>query len=216
MPFKTPGKTSEYIRSVLPTERDEDIRRVTDYADEAVIPVLLPETAAFLRQAVLLSAPAKILEIGTAVGYSAHVMLKACPRAHLYTVEVSETLAAVAKRFLTESGLADRATFFIGDAAEIVPLLSGTYDFIFLDGAKTRYIEYWPYLKNVLAPGGVLVADNVLFNGMVDGSRPLQRDKASIVRKLDEFVRAVAADRQFAASILPVGDGVLFAVRSKS
>lgn len=213
MPFKTPGKTSEYIRSVLPAETDADIRRVLAYAEQNAIPVLLPETAAFLRQTILLSKPHKILEIGTAVGYSAHVMLKSCPTSQVYTIEMNEKLADVAKGFFHQSGLYDRVTCFIGDAAEIVPMLSGGFDFIFLDGAKTRYIEYFPYLKQVLKPSGILFADNVLFNGMVDGSGELKREKLSIVRKLDAFVRAVADDPDFTTAILPVGDGILLAIK---
>lgn len=213
MPFKTPGKSSEYIRSVLPAETDIDIRRVLTYAEQNTIPILLPETAAFLRQTVILAKPHKILEIGTAVGYSAHIMLKACPNAQVYTVEVNEKLADIAKEFFGRSGLLDRVTCFVGDAAEIVPLLSGLYDLIFLDGAKTRYIEYLPYLKRILKPGGVLFADNVLFNGMVDGSGEPKREKLSIVRKLDAFVRTVAEDPDFITAILPVGDGVLLTIK---
>ena len=84
MPFKTPNKTSEYIRSILPCEKDDALRAITDYADKHILPVLLPETAAFLRQAVTILKPNKILEIGTSIGYSGHIILGACKRASLY------------------------------------------------------------------------------------------------------------------------------------
>lgn len=103
MPFKTPGKTSEYIREllklsgVLPWEK-----RILEYADKNIIAVLLPETAAFLRQAVMLSKPARILEIGTAIGYSGILMLKAAPsNAKLYTIEYDERRIETAKSFFS-------------------------------------------------------------------------------------------------------------------
>lgn len=213
MPFKTPGRTSEYIRSVMPAERDPDLRAILEYADANVIPVLLPETSAFLKQLIMLKRPASALEIGTAIGYSAQIILKAYEKCKLYTVEISEDAVRTAKRFMVQAGLDDRITFFNGDAAEIVPLLAGRFDFIFLDGAKTRYIEYLPYMKNLLAPGGILLCDNVLFNGMVDGSGTLQYKKLSIVRKLDEFLRALMRDPDLCSSILPVGDGVSLSIK---
>ena len=156
MPFKTPGKTSEYIREllklsgVLPWES-----RILEYADKNIIAVLLPETAAFLRQAVMLSKPARILEIGTAIGYSGILMLKAAPsNAKLYTIEYDERRIETAKSFFRDEGLIDRVVFYAGDSTEIVPNISGEFDFIFLDGPKAQYCEYLPFLSRALALGG--------------------------------------------------------------
>lgn len=215
MPFKTPGANSIYIRSILPEEKDENVRRILDYADAHMIPVLLPETAALLRQIVTLKKPKKILEIGTAIGYSGHVILGACD-GHLYTIEADENSLTKAIEFFAVSGYKERVTTYLGDANEIVPYFSGTFDFIFLDGPKTRYIQYLPYLKRMLTKGGILLCDNVLFNGMVSGEKELVKKKATIVNALDLFLKAVTADEDFMTSVLPVGDGVALCIRKEN
>lgn len=212
MAFKTPNITSQYIRKLLPEEKDGDICRLLKYADENFIPVLLPETAAFLRQLLILKQPQKVLEIGTAIGYSGLLILKNSS-AKLFTVEVEEQNVQIAKKFFVEAGCGKRATVFCGDAVEIVPLMEGEYDFIFLDGPKTRYTGFYPFLKRMLKSGGILVADNVLFNGMVDGSGEYKPKKASIARALDEYLKTVMSDEDMLSSILPVGDGLALSIK---
>lgn len=214
MPFKTPGANSIYIRSILPPEKDDNICRILEYADANIIPVLLPETAAFLRQMVYIKQPKKILEIGTAIGYSSHIILGACS-GHLYTIEADEKLHDKANEFFELSGLKERVTAYLGDSNEIIPLFSGEFDFIFMDGPKTRYIQYLPYLKRMLYKGGVLLCDNVLFNGMVSGEYETVKKKATIVNALDLFLRTVANDDDFITSVLPVGDGVSLSILTK-
>lgn len=214
MPFKTPGANSIYIRSILPPEKDENVKKILDYADKNTIPVLLPETAAFLKQMISLKQPKKILEIGTAIGYSGHIILSACD-GHLYTIEADEKSLGKANEFFASSGYESRVTTYLGDANEIVPLFSGEFDFIFLDGPKTRYVQYLPYLKRMLAAGGVLFCDNVLFNGMVSGEAEVVKKKATIVNALDAFLKAVASDEDFITSILPVGDGVSLSIKKE-
>ena len=101
MAFKTPNKTSEYIRSLMKEETDPIYLEINKYADENFIPVLLPETASFLAQIIRLAKPKKILEIGTAIGYSAQIMLRNCD-AQLYTIEMEEKRVDVAKKFFEE------------------------------------------------------------------------------------------------------------------
>ncbi len=213
MPFKTPNKTSEYLRS-LHAETDPLLQDLTAYADEHFIPVLLPESAAVLAQLIRLKKPQKILEIGTAIGYSSLVMLKNC-EARLYTVEVLEERVEKAKFYFEKAGVMDRVTCFVGDAGEIVPMLNGTYDFIFMDGPKTRYPEYLPYLKRLLSKCGVLVCDNVLFNGMSSGDGEWVEKKASIARRIDEFLRELYDEPEYLTSVLPVGDGMSVSLRSE-
>ena len=112
-------------------------------------------------------------------------------------------------------GYSNRAKIFVGDACEIIPLMQGEYDFIFVDGPKTRYIEFLPYLKKMLVNGGILFCDNVLFNGMVAGEQEVGKKKNSIVEKLDLFLKTLFADGDFSSSILPVGDGVSLSIKKK-
>ena len=214
MPFKTPNKTSEYIRSLMKEETDEIYIEINKYADANFIPVLLPETGAFLAQIIRLAKPKKILEIGTAIGYSAQIMLRNSD-AQLYTVEMEEKRVEIAKKFFEKAGVLDRVTVFCGDAGEIVPMLTGEYDFIFMDGPKTRYIEYLPYLDKLLKKGGILLCDNVLFNGMLSGDTEIIQKKNSIVVKIEEFLHALYHNENYITSIIPVGDGLSMSIKTE-
>ena len=214
MPFKTTGKTNDYIRSRLAEEKDELLREMTKYADDNFIPVLLPESAALLKQVVMLIKPEKSLEIGTAIGYSSQLILRNGGN-KLYTVEIKEELIEKAKSYFARAGLEKRVTCYHGDASEILPLMEGEFDFIFMDGPKTRYIDYLPHVKRMLKKGGVLLCDNVLFNGMVAGTEELQRKKATIINGLDKFITAICSDEDFETSVLPVGDGMSLSIKVK-
>ena len=217
MPFKTPGKTSEYIRELLSLRAADEVeRKITDYADKNIIAVLLPETTAFLRQAVMLKKPLRILEIGTAIGYSGIVMLRAAlPETELYTVEMSEERIATAKEFFRDAELLNNVVFYVGDSTEIVPNLKGKFDFIFLDGPKAQYCEYLPFLSRLLNKGGVLFCDNVLYEGMVSGKKKKKNHKGGLVKKLDLFLHKLMEDGSLLTSVLPVGDGVSLSVKTE-
>lgn len=214
MAFKTPNKTSEYIRSLMKEETDEIYKQINEYADNNFIPVLLPETASFLAQLIRLAKPKKILEIGTAIGYSAQIMLRNS-NAQLYTIEVEEKRIEIAKKFFAKAGLLDRVTVFCGDAGEIVPMLTGQYDFIFMDGPKTRYIEYLPYLDKLLKKDGILLCDNVLFNGMLSGDTEKAQKKNSIIVKIEEFLLSLYSKDNYITSIIPVGDGLSLSIKTE-
>lgn len=187
--------------------------RLESFAKVNFIPILLPETAVFLKQLIMLAKPRKILEIGTAIGYSGQIMLSVIDESELYTVEIEEGRAAVAKEFFSKAGYGARANIFVGDAGEIVPYLDGEFDFIFVDGPKTKYIEYFPHLKKRLKKGGILLCDNILFNGMVTEFSTAGK-KLSIAKKLDQFLHTLMNDPDFITSILPVGDGLSLSIKN--
>lgn len=214
MPFKTPSKNSEFIRGILKKEKDPVVAEILAYADANMIPVLLPESAVFLEQTVVLVAPKKTLEIGTAVGYSTQLILRNCDGV-VTTVEINENYAEIARNNLEKLGYGGRFTIFVGDAGEILPFMDGTYDFIFMDGPKTRYIEYLPHLKRMLAKGGVMLCDNVLFNGMVSGEDDVKHSKLTIINGITKFLKAISDDEEFITSILPVGDGMSLTIGRK-
>lgn len=214
MPFKTLGKTNEFVRSMIREETDPRIKKIKEFADQHYIPILLPETAAFLRQIVLLTQPKKVLEIGTAIGYSGHIIL-ANSNCKLFTIEKSEESIQIAKAFFKESGFADRVIIYNGDSDEIIPMIDGKFDFIFLDGPKSKYVQYYPKLKELLKDDGILLCDNVLFNGWVSGEAAINQKKNSIIIKLREFLDMLCSDRDFITSILNVGDGVTLSIKRK-
>lgn len=212
MPFKTPNEISVFLRDRLGLEKDVLLSEIIDYADKNFIPIILPEAAAFLKAFVKVLNPENTLEIGTAIGYSAQIILKNS-NSRLFTIEHKEDLVNIASDYFKRAGFTDRVNIFLGDACEIIPNISGEYDFIFMDGPKTRYIEFLPYLKKVLKKGGVLLCDNVLFNGMVSGENETPKKKQSIIDKLNLFLDSICGDDDFATSLIPLGDGLSLSVK---
>ena len=137
-------------------------------ANELGIPIIPHETAVFLDFIVGLTQPKNILEIGTAVGFSASLMATASPQAKVTTIDRYELMYSRAKANFEKLGLADRITQLEGDAADILPTLEqGKYDFLFMDSAKAKYIEFFPYCMDVLEVGGVLVVDDIFQGGTI-------------------------------------------------
>ena len=159
----------------------------------------------------MLVKPQKVLEIGTAIGYSSQLILRNGGE-RLYTIEIKEELSELAKSYFERAGLNKRATVFTGDAGEILPLMEGEFDMVFMDGPKTKYIEYLPHVMRMLKRGGVLLCDNVTWNGMVTGDEPTPRKKSTIVNGLDKFIAAVCSDERLETSVLPVGDGMSLSI----
>lgn len=179
------------------------------YARERYIPVMLDDTKQLLFDEVRQRLPRRILEIGTAIGYSGIVMLSASPEATLNTVELSEISAALARENFRERGMLDRVNIFIGDAREIVPQLTGSYDFIFMDGPKGQYETFFPYLTELLTVGGALVCDNVLYKGLVEHVPDDKRHKhITVARNMRAFLQDITADPRFDTVLHRVGDGV--------
>ena len=202
----TRRKTTDYLRSLLPV-REQEIARSEQ------TPVLPPESAQLLRTLCALRQPRRILEIGTNVGFSAITMLQAAPQAELYTVEMNEETAAIARENLQKSGVYDRAHLYIGRAEEILPYMQGEYDLIFLDGPKGQYPLFASYLLPLLAKGGLLVCDNVLFRGMVPGQRKATPRKRTICKRLDQFLHQISRDPSLETTVLPIGDGISVSVK---
>lgn len=179
------------------------------YARERYIPVMSDEARQLLYDTVAAKLPKRILEIGTAIGYSGIVMLSASPQAVLNTVEMDERSAELAKQNFAANGFADRVNVFVGDAREIVPLLTGEYDFVFLDGPKGQYEKFFPYLTDLLSVGGTLVCDNVLYKGLVEHIPDDKRHKhITVARNMRAFLDDVTANPRYSTRLYRIGDGV--------
>ena len=156
--------------------------------------------------------PKRILEIGTAVGLSAAAMLTRLPETHVTTIELEEERYAEAKRYFASLGLLDRVTCYLGDAGEILSMMDGCFDFVFLDGPKAQYEKYLFDLKRLMKAGSVLFADDVLLYGWVSGAEPTPPKRRSIVDKIRGYLKAVTEDTDFLTSVLDIGDGVALSV----
>lgn len=201
-----------YTADLVKLNIDERISARRAEALSRGIPVADAEALNLLLLLLQSHAPTRILEIGTAVGLSSIAMLQACPAARLTTIELEEERYHEAKRNFSDFGVSDRVTAYLGDAGEILSMMDGCYDFVFLDGPKAQYEKYLFNLKRLLRRGGVLFADDVLLYGWVSGEVPAPPKRHSIVDKLRSYLDAVTSDADFRTSVLPVGDGVALSV----
>ncbi len=177
------------------------------------IPVIGEASLQYLLVVLAAVRPRRILEIGTAVGLSAAAMLLACPEAHLTTVEIDEDRYTEAKANLAALGLSDRVTCHLGDAGEVLSMMDGKYDFVFLDGPKAQYGRYMSELKRLLDRGGTVFADDVLLFGWVSGQTPAPAKHRLFVRKMRAYLAALSRDEDFSTVVVDVGGGVALSVR---
>ena len=199
-----PSLTTPFNKSKI----GEKLRDIRNGAIPREIPTADEETLCFLQTLIGSKRPERILELGTAVGISAAVMLEACPKSEITTVERDENFYIEAKENLASLGLSERAECILGDADEVIEKLDKEYDFIFLDCAKVQYIKYLPRLKKLLKKGGLLVADDVLLYGWLTGEAPVPKKRKMLFEHVSEFVNAVTEDAELFTTIINIGDGV--------
>ena len=202
----------KYTASLVKLNIDERISARRVDALSRGIPVADDETLNFLLLTLAAMRPKRILEIGTAVGLSSVAMLLACPSARLTTMELEEERYTEAKENFADFGVSDRVNAYLGDAGEILAMMDGEYDFVFLDGPKAQYEKYLFDLKRLMKKGALLFADDVLLYGWVSGEEPTPQKRHSIVDKIRSYLETVTKDPEFITSVLNVGDGVALSV----
>ena len=193
-----------------------DLQELLRYARQRYIPVMLDDTRQLLFDVVSRCRPKRILEIGTAIGYSGIIMLTASPLATLNTIELDEQVANSARQNFQKAEMSDRVNLFVGDAREIVTLLTGSYDFIFMDGPKGQYEVFLPYLTEVLEVGGTLVCDNVLYKGLAENVPENKRHKhITVARNMHAFLQDITTNQRYRTQLFRTGDGVSVSVKLK-
>ena len=177
---------------------------------ENYVPIIRKEMQQFLKWILTLRKPENILEIGTAVGFSALLMAEYNPLpCRITTIENYEKRIPIARENFKRAGREDRITLLKGDAQDILPTLKENYDFIFMDGAKGQYISFLPEVVKRLKPGGVLVSDNVLQEGDIIESRfAVTRRNRTIHKRMREYLYEVMHNDALVSAVLPIGDGL--------
>ena len=210
----TSERMAGYINS-LDTGHGELLDRIAREARAGQIPIIRRETASFLKTMVTAGQPAAILEVGTAVGYSALLMSQVMPAScHITTIEKYEPRIPAARENFRLAGAEDKITLLEGDAEVILPSLSGFFDFIFMDAAKGQYIHWLPLILKLMPAGGILVSDNVLQDGDILESRfAVERRNRTIHSRMREYLYTLKHTPELETSIIPIGDGVAFSVR---
>ena len=189
----------------------QGLKKLEEYALENQVPIIRPLSREILAKEVAAKNPSKILEIGTAIGFSGCLMLNSAPNSTLTTIEIDAKSFEVAKQNFAEAGFTNRVNQILGDASEVVKTLEGKFDFIFLDGPKSQYVKQLPYLVNLLSVGGVLLADNVLFMGQVLSDIYPKHKHRSMILKLRQFIRDIQSDKRLTSEIIDIEDGLLLA-----
>lgn len=209
---------TDYLRGLLPMQEVhlEALRREAG-KEETYVPVVQPEVAQWLRVMCQILKPKRILEVGTAIGYSAMVMAEASPTLQrLTTIERYEKAFQRAKENIQKSPVGEKIELLFGDAAALLPKLTEPYDLIFLDAAKAQYPAFLPECLRLLNPGGVLISDNVLYKGMVANRALLIRRKITIVKRIKRYLSEISNHPLLETSIIPIGDGVALSYKKET
>lgn len=199
----------------LDTKNSSLLEEIEQEARLADVPIIRREMQSFLKVLLMIQKPLKILEVGTAVGFSALLMSEYAPEnCRITTIENYEKRIPIARENFRRAGKEDVITLIEGDAAEVLKTLEGTYDFVFMDAAKGQYIHYLPDVMRLLAPGGVLISDNVMQDGDVIESRfAVERRNRTIHARMREYLYELKHNEALETSIIPLGDGVAVSVR---
>ena len=209
------NRITEYLHS-LETSRGELLDTIEKKAIEDGVPIIRSETAALLRSLTAALRPENILEIGTAVGYSALQMCQVMPEnCHITTIEKYEKRIPEAKENFRKAGEESRITFLEGDADMWLKELKGKqFDLVFMDAAKGQYLNWLPLLLDLMPVGAVLISDNVLQDGDVVQSRfAVQRRNRTIHSRMREYLYELKNMEEFETAVIPIGDGVTISTR---
>ena len=199
----------------LDTENSEILEAIEREARASDVPIIRREMQSFLKVLISLQKPASILEVGTAVGFSALLMSEYAPAGcRITTIENYEKRIPIARENFIRAGKEERITLIEGDAAKVLAQLGGEFDFIFMDAAKGQYIHYLPDVMRLLSEGGCLVSDNVMQDGDVIESRfAVERRNRTIHARMREYLYELKHREDLVTSILPLGDGVAVSVK---
>ena len=203
-----------YINS-LDRGNTEFLNQLEQEALENRVPIIRREMQSFLKVLLAIKHPKRILEVGTAVGFSALLMSTYGDEdCRIVTIENYEKRIPIARENFRRAGKEKDITLLEGDALEVMRNLEGPFDLIFMDAAKAQYIHYLPEALRLLEEGGVLVTDNVLQDGDVMESRfAVERRNRTIHKRMREYLYQLKHDERLLTSILPLGDGLAVSVK---
>ena len=194
------------------TEILDEIEREALRSD---VPIIRKEMQTFLKVFLAMKRPARILEVGTAVGFSAILMAEYNPGAcEIITIENYEKRIPIARENFKRAGKESVITLLTGDAKEVLPTIEEPFDFIFMDAAKGQYIHFLPEVLRLLKSGGTLISDNVLQDGDIIQSRfAVTRRNRTIHKRMREYLYTLTHHEELTTAVLPIGDGITVSVK---
>ena len=198
-----------YINS-LDQGNTEILDEIEREAIETYVPIIRKEMQSFLRLLLTMQKPMRILEVGTAVGFSAILMAEYGPKdCQIVTIENYDKRIPIAKNNFIRAGKESQITLLEGDAAEVLPTLKDPFDLIFMDAAKGQYIHFLPEVFRLLKNGGVLVSENVLQDGdIIESHFIVERRNRTIYKRMREYLYELTHRDDLTTAVLPIGDGI--------
>lgn len=197
----------------MDTGNSDFLNRLEEEATASYVPIIRRETQSVLRVLLAAVRPKTILEVGCAVGFSAILMCENSD-ARITTIENYEKRIGPAGENFRAAGVSDRVDLIFGDAQDVLPELDGPYDLVFMDAAKGQYIHFLPEVMRLLAPGGMLISDNVLQNGdILESHYAVERRNRTIYKRMREYLHEITHRDDLVTTILPIGDGLAISVK---
>lgn len=193
----------------------EELEQIEKEAIETYVPIIRKEMQTFLKMLLMMKKPMRILEVGTAIGFSAILMAEYNPVVcEITTIENYEKRIPIARANFKRTGKEEQITLLEGDAAEVLKELKEPFDFIFMDAAKGQYIHFMPEILRLLKQDGILVSDNVLQDGDIIESRyAVTRRNRTIHKRMRDYLYQLTHHEELVTSILPIGDGITVSVK---
>lgn len=208
---------NDYLTGLNKLPSNQIIEKMATYAKEHKVPIINEEGMAFINQLVKITKPKRILEIGTAIGYSAINMALSYERAFIDTIERDANLASLAIKNIKECNLENRIRVFNEDALKLdLATLHPEYDLIFIDAAKSQYKVFFEKFDNLLISGGIIITDNILFHGLITTPEHIaSRNLRQLVRKIGNYNTFLKEHPRYDTTFYNIGDGIAVSIKVK-
>ena len=207
------GLSDTYVENFLPP-REELLLEMEQYAQTHHVPIMQLSGIEALSQILRIQNPKSILEIGTAIGYSAIRMAKALPNTSIVTIERDTNRVEVAKQFIAKSNVGSQITVIEGDALEVEIDRNSTFDAVFIDAAKGQYMKFFEKYSPLVPSGGVLYIDNMYMHGLSDlDIKEVPKRKRTMIRNLKQFSDWIMQHPDYTSAFFPIGDGLLICLK---
>jgi len=197
----------EYISSLIEDEGNE-LKEFREYCEERNLPIIHKEVGQFIKLVINQLNAKNIIEIGTNVGYSSIFMSKVMKEGKVVTLERSEKFYKEALKNISDFRLENNIRVYFGDAVDILDKVEGNFDMAFIDAAKSYYRIFFDKCLKKMKPGGIILSDNVLYQGMIASDELVVRRKKTLVKNLRNYLKYISHDERFVTSVLPLGDGL--------
>lgn len=209
-------RMTTFINS-MDTSNTPYLEKLEQEAKKSYVPIIRREMQSFLKVLLTIKKPRRILEVGTAIGFSALFMAEYGPKdCEITTIENYEKRIPIARRNFLEAKRSDQITLLTGDAKDVLKTLEGSYDMIFMDAAKGQYINFLPDVLRLMEEGSILVSDNVLQEGdIIESHYIVERRNRTIYKRMREYLYTLKHHDELVTAIIPLGDGITLSVKKQ-